>query len=85
MNYHRKESTLDLDWGDVFVADPQMPLLYDINVGTRDGYSDVFNQDETKATSVRIFVQSSFDSVWISIKAFYVTGKGAYYRGTVYF
>ena len=60
-----------------------MPVLYDINVGTRAGYSDVFSQDAVKVTSVKMPVNHNNDSVWISIRAYHVTGKDMYYRDIV--
>ena len=84
VSHHLAESTLDLDWSSVFVTDPQIAMLYDVNVGTRDGYVDVFTQDAVKVTSVKMPVHRSNSSVWISIRAYHVTGKDKYYRDLVY-
>ena len=62
-----------------------MSVLYDVNVGRRTGYADVFARDKIKFTSVRIPVNLGSGSIWISIRGYHVTGKDAYYRDIVYF
>ena len=78
-------TTLRLDWSEVFTQDRDLSCIYDVTVGTREGYNDVIDGVSLSSPHCDVEVKStvlspSANEIRMSVTCAYVTGAFKTYR-----
>jgi hypothetical protein len=73
--------TATLSWLDVFSAHPGQEITYLVNLGTREGYTDILRQAvRVPGDDLVVSGALSGDSIYCTIRAEYATGEHNIYK-----
>ena len=79
---------LTLEWKNIFTTHPEIPVLYDVMVGTAQGYVDILDI-QSLTTHTRSFhvpedtiLTEKINELFITISAVYSTGISSTYSAT---
>lgn len=86
----RQGNTLHMDWSEVFGTEPDVPvpLSYSVMIGTRPGYTDIFDLSYTSAHSFDLKIPEStiitpnLKELCIQVICVYATGRRNEYATT---
>ena len=86
MDISRSERSVDLNWEHVFTASPNIPVFFDVTVGSTQGSADIVDNKAVSSHFLSFSTpESTFDidaikELFISVKCVYSTGLSTTYK-----
>ena len=80
--------TVTLDWTNVFTTNPEVPILYDLAVGSAQGFVDIADEHSLTTSSHSFHVPKdtvltqNINELFISVTSVYSTGLETVYSTT---